>query len=140
MAEEISTTTEKVPAVDPFDQVTALYHFTDRRNLPNIRELKGLYSLAKLKEMQVAIPNPGGNKWSHDADQSKGMDHYNCQRQESRACSLTKTYAALEKIKWKLTTPATNSLISSGLTLDIATHSWQNIETPKMEIKVGIFM
>jgi|SRR5579883_2173490 hypothetical protein len=63
---------------DPFVQysVTALYHFTDRRNLPLIRQLGGLYSLAKLKEMQVVIPNPGGNEWSHDADKLKGMDGY----------------------------------------------------------------
>ncbi len=32
--------------------------------------------MAKLKEMQVVIPNPGGNEWSHEADHSKGMDHY----------------------------------------------------------------
>ena len=67
---------EIIPVVDPLIQITTLYHFTDRRNLPKIRELKGLYSLAKLKEMQVAIPNPGGNEWSHEADQKKGMDRY----------------------------------------------------------------
>lgn len=67
---------EIIPVIDPLIQITTLYHFTDRRNLSKIRELKGLYSLAKLKEMQVVIPNPGGNEWSHEADQSKGMDQY----------------------------------------------------------------
>jgi len=66
------------PTEDPFIRysVNTLYHFTDRRNLPKIRELNGLFSLAKLKEMNVAIPNPGGNAWSHEADQKKGMDRY----------------------------------------------------------------
>src|ERR1700690_3131065 len=67
---------EIIPVVDPLIQITTLYHFTDGRNRHKIRELKGLYSLAKLKELQVAIPNPGGNEWSHEADQKKGMDRY----------------------------------------------------------------
>lgn len=63
---------------DPFvrSSVTALYHFTDRKNLPLIRQLGGLFSLAKLNEMQVEIPSPGGNEWSHDADKLKGMHRY----------------------------------------------------------------
>jgi hypothetical protein len=63
---------------DPFIRysVTRLYHFTDRRNLASIRELKGLYSLAKLKEMGVEIPAPGGNQWSHDADELKCVHRY----------------------------------------------------------------
>jgi hypothetical protein len=41
---------------DPFVRypVTTLYHFTDRRNLPGIRELGGLFSFAKLKERRLA--------------------------------------------------------------------------------------
>ena len=63
---------------DPFHRysVTALYHFTDQRNLPLIRKLGGLYSWAKLCEMEVDIPCPGGNKWSHEADARKGVDRY----------------------------------------------------------------
>ena len=63
---------------DPFAQysVTKFYHFTDRRNLPQIRELGGLYSLARLREMEVEIPCPGGNQWSHDADEQNGVDRY----------------------------------------------------------------
>jgi hypothetical protein len=64
--------------VDPFVryQVTHFYHFCDRRNLPLIRELGGLYSLEKLEEMGVTIPAPGGNDWSHDADRMKGLHQY----------------------------------------------------------------
>jgi ssDNA thymidine ADP-ribosyltransferase, DarT len=53
-----------------------LFHFTDRRNLPSIRDLGGLYSYALLQEMGVEIPAPGGNEWSRDADAYKGMDRY----------------------------------------------------------------
>jgi hypothetical protein len=62
---------------DPFRQygVTTLYHFTDRRNLPLIRK-HGLYSSAKLKKKGIAIPAPGGNEWSQEADAHKGMDRY----------------------------------------------------------------
>ena len=55
--------------------VTHLYHFTDRRNLPRIREV-GLLSRAKLRELEIEIPAPGGNDWSHEADLWKGLDEY----------------------------------------------------------------
>lgn len=63
-------------APDPLARITLLYHFTDRRNLAKIKELGGLYSSAALKEMDVAVPAPGGNQWSQDADGLKGMDQY----------------------------------------------------------------
>jgi len=56
--------------------IKELFHFTDRRNLPSIRDLGGLYSYALLGEMGIEIPAPGGNDWSRDADSSKGMDRY----------------------------------------------------------------
>jgi hypothetical protein len=62
--------------VDPLKRITLLYHFTDRRNLPLIRELGGLYPLAKLRKKNIEVPAPGGNDWSQDADCMKGMDKY----------------------------------------------------------------
>jgi ssDNA thymidine ADP-ribosyltransferase DarT-like protein len=53
-----------------------LFHFTDRRNLPSIKTVGGLFSYARLKEMKVEIPAPGGNDWSHEADAYKSMDQY----------------------------------------------------------------
>jgi hypothetical protein len=53
-----------------------LFHFTDRRNLPSIQATGGLYSYARLKEMGIEIPAPGGNDWSHEADAYKGMERY----------------------------------------------------------------
>jgi len=61
---------------DPLQQITVLYHFTDRRNLPLIREHGGLFSMAELTKRGIQIPAPGGNQWSRDADGLKGMDQY----------------------------------------------------------------
>jgi ssDNA thymidine ADP-ribosyltransferase, DarT len=63
---------------DPFLRygVTAFYHFTDRRNLPMIQERGGLYSLAMIRAMEIEVPAAGGNDWSHDADERKGLDKY----------------------------------------------------------------
>jgi len=56
--------------------VNALYHFTDESNLLSIAELGGLYSWAKLREMEIAVPVPGGNDLSHDLDKRFGVDDY----------------------------------------------------------------
>jgi hypothetical protein len=65
-----------VALVDPLKRITLLYHFTDRRNLPLIRQHGGLYPLAKLRKKKIEVPAPGGNDWSRDADGMKGMDEY----------------------------------------------------------------
>jgi hypothetical protein len=61
---------------DPLKRITLLYHFTDRRNLPLIRKHGGLYPMAALKKKKIAVPAPGGNEWSQDADGKCGMDEY----------------------------------------------------------------
>ena len=63
---------------DPFHtySVTAFFHFTDRRNLPLIRNLGGLYPSAELERQEIHVPAPGGNQWSRDADARKNMDDY----------------------------------------------------------------
>jgi hypothetical protein len=48
---------------DPLLRVPHLYHFTNVRNLPKIKELDGIYSTAKLKEMGVAF-QAGGDEQS----------------------------------------------------------------------------
>ncbi len=63
-------------STDPLKRITLLYHFTDRRNLPLIREHGGLYPMSKLKKKEIEVPAPGGNAWSQDADGMKGMDKY----------------------------------------------------------------
>jgi hypothetical protein len=53
-----------------------LYHFTDKRNLLSIREIGGLHSTAKLREMNIEDFYPGGNEQSLSADSMFGMDQY----------------------------------------------------------------
>ena len=48
--------------------ISTLYHFTDRSNIPCIREHGGLLSLAKLEEFVIDVPRPGGNDLSHRLD------------------------------------------------------------------------
>ena len=63
-------------AKDQFKRIPVLYHFTDRRNLPLIRELGGLYPFAELRNRGIQVPAPGGNLWSQEANGFKGMDQY----------------------------------------------------------------
>jgi hypothetical protein len=63
-------------AIKSIYDVPRLYHFTDVRNLPLIRELGGLYPWAELNKMGQTVPVPGGNEWSHDADAQRGLDGY----------------------------------------------------------------
>lgn len=52
----------------------SVYHFTDTRNIPSIRE-HGLLSMAEIKRRQLGTL-PGGNQWSLDADALSGMDQF----------------------------------------------------------------
>ena len=63
-------------SADPLKRIPLLYHFTDRRNLPLIRQHGGLLPMSELREKGIAVPAPGGNQWSQDADGIKGMDGY----------------------------------------------------------------
>lgn len=63
-------------AIDKLEKVPLLYHFTDRRNIPLIKEMGGLYPMSQLDQKKVKVPAPGGNEWSRDADALKGMDKY----------------------------------------------------------------
>lgn len=56
-------------------QIGALYHFTDTRNLPSIRQ-HGLLSWSQLHERGIVPSAPGGNQWSHDADRRHGLDRF----------------------------------------------------------------
>jgi len=51
-----------------------LYHFTDTRNIDNIR-LHGLLATAEIRRKNLPVIF-GGNQWSLDADIAKGMDRY----------------------------------------------------------------
>ncbi len=56
--------------------IGAVWHFTDRSNLALIRAHQGLLSLAESRRRGVNVPVPGGNDWSHEADEIKGVHKY----------------------------------------------------------------
>ena len=56
--------------------VNYIWHFTDRSNLESIKRCGGLLSYRELVSKGIAIASPGGNDWSHDADEIKGVDEY----------------------------------------------------------------
>lgn len=56
-------------------KIRGLFHFTDPRNLPMIRELGGILSSRLLRERGVEF-HTGGNQWSIEQDLQTGMDRY----------------------------------------------------------------
>jgi len=65
-----------MPGTDPLTLIQRLYHFTDTRNLALIRQRQGILPLAALRRAGVTVPAPGGNDWSHEADNRAGLDLY----------------------------------------------------------------
>jgi hypothetical protein len=61
---------------DPLGRISYLYHFTDRRNLPLIREMGGLYPLSELERAGVNIPAPGSDEGSRDVDRRRNLHRY----------------------------------------------------------------
>jgi hypothetical protein len=58
------------------NEITTLYHFTDRANLQSIKENGGLYSWDYCQQNDIAIPRPGGSLLSWNLDQRKGLQNY----------------------------------------------------------------
>jgi hypothetical protein len=57
-------------------RIDAVWHFTDRSNLTMIQKHQGLLSIAESRRRGIKVPVPGGNDWSHDADEMKGVHEY----------------------------------------------------------------
>lgn len=53
-----------------------MYHFTDERNIPFIKENGGLYSWELLDELGVIIPTPGGDSLSKRLDLRNNLQDY----------------------------------------------------------------
>ncbi|TPN69028.1 DUF4433 domain-containing protein [Mesorhizobium sp. B1-1-1] len=53
----------------------SLFHFTDTRNIPSIKE-HGLLSLRELRRQEVVVNAAGGNGWSQDSATRIGLDNY----------------------------------------------------------------
>jgi hypothetical protein len=56
-------------------KIDCLWHFTDKKNYGSICE-HGLLSWKELNRRGLAPPAPGGNDWSHSADERFGVDDY----------------------------------------------------------------
>lgn len=56
--------------------VRRFYHFTDKKNLNQIKKLGGLYSWYYCKQNGIEIPNAGGNRDSRNFDFRHGLQDY----------------------------------------------------------------
>ena len=65
-----------VNTTNPLDRIASLFHFTDRQNLPLIRDIGALCPLAELQDRGIAVPAPGSNQLSRDLDAHGGLDQY----------------------------------------------------------------
>lgn len=86
---------------DRLERVSWLFHFTDSRNLPLIRELGGLWSTAKLREMGVEF-YAGGNQHSLEADEMFGMDQFVhlCFTTKHPMAYLAQSDGRIDKLQW----------------------------------------
>lgn len=57
-------------------KTSSLWHFTDASNQTSIIANGGLLSWAEAARRRLAVPAPGGNDWSHDADKRFGVDTF----------------------------------------------------------------
>ncbi len=87
---------------DPLSRIRWLFHFTDTRNLPLIREMGGLWSTARLRENGVNNFHPGGNEHSLDADRMFGMDQYVhlCFKSNHPMEHLAREDGRIQKTQW----------------------------------------
>lgn len=58
------------------NHVYQFYHFTDRRNIPKIKEMGGLYSWSYCEDHDIRIPNPGGDDQSRELDRRYGLQDF----------------------------------------------------------------
>ena len=52
------------------------YHFTAKKNIPSIVELKGLFSWKYLLDNGIVIPDAGGDEWSRELDVNEGLEDF----------------------------------------------------------------
>jgi hypothetical protein len=102
---------------DPLSRIKWLCHFTDKRNLPSILEMGGLWSTAKLREMGVKDFHPGGNEHSLNADQMFGMDQYVhlCFKGNHPMEYLAKQDSRIQKTLWLYIDDAASVLKMDGV-------------------------
>ena len=70
------TVDQLVEAIRKSTQHTYLYHFTCTTNFKSIKEQRALLSKGEMRARGIWPENPGGNQWSWDADDYKGVSMY----------------------------------------------------------------
>lgn len=58
------------------NNLSRLYHFTDRSNVDSIIKHGALYSWAFCESNGITIPRPGGNQLSRDLDRRRGLENF----------------------------------------------------------------
>jgi tetratricopeptide (TPR) repeat protein len=58
------------------NNITTLYHFTDRQNIAKIKTQGGLFSWHYLETNGITIPNTGGSDWSRKLDTQHGLEDF----------------------------------------------------------------
>jgi hypothetical protein len=58
------------------NNITILYHFTDKENIDSIKKNGGLYSWYSCEKRGINIPFPGGDKLSRKLDESDDLQDY----------------------------------------------------------------
>lgn len=51
------------------------YHFTDLSNISSIQNF-GILSKCEIARRKIEVNEPGGNEWSREADELKGLNNY----------------------------------------------------------------
>jgi hypothetical protein len=110
---------------DPLSRIPVLYHFTDLRNLPLIRQLGGLLPMAELVRRKVEIPAPGGNDWSRSADAMFGMDRFVhlCFRNNHPMAYLAKEAGHLSEVIYLQINPTVLQMPGVMFTPDVSNKS-----------------
>lgn len=62
--------------MDPLARITLLYHFTDLRNVAEIRRLGGLLPLAELERRKVVVTAPASDEGSRAVDRERNLHKY----------------------------------------------------------------
>jgi ssDNA thymidine ADP-ribosyltransferase, DarT len=90
-----------------------LYHFTDARNVPSIREHGGVFSAEQCEKLGINVVAPGGDENSQESDRKNGMDAYVhlCLRSEHPMEYRARTDGRIEK---SLFIPVSSEVLEIG--------------------------
>jgi hypothetical protein len=115
----------------------SVYHFTARENLPSIRQ-HGIVSKAAARQSKIEVAVYGGNEWSHDADDHKGLNNYVnlCFTQSHPMCHLAHLEGRLKSPIYLAIDPEVLNAPGVRITLGVANKS--GVELHDVETGLGL--